>query len=301
MLSAVLRTMRPHQWVKNVFVLAALVFARGEDGRAASWFSDADLGDLRRSLMALLAFCLGSSAMYALNDVVDVERDRAHPEKRLRPIAAGQLSIPAAYLLVALCAAASLALGWAAAPPVAYVVAGYMLLNLAYSLKLKQLVLVDVFCIAAGFVLRVEAGALAVDVRVSQWLLMCTLFLSLFLALCKRRAETDLLGEGRGDHRAILDEYDRGFLDQMTTVLASCAILCYALYSISDQTRERLGPNLVWTVPFVVFGVGRYMFLVQTRRGGGSPTRILLGGDPAFLLNTLAWVAMVALIVFGIW
>jgi hypothetical protein len=137
---------------------------------------------------------------------------------------------------------------------------------------------------------------------VSHWLLLCTLFLALFLALCKRRAEIDLLGDGRGQHRAMLLEYDRGFLDQMVTVLASCTILTYTMYTVSEDTAAKFGDDhrMIWTVPFVVFGLGRYMLLVQTRQAGGSPTRVLLGGDPLFLANTLAWVATVALVVFHV-
>jgi 4-hydroxybenzoate polyprenyltransferase len=309
---ALLRALRPHQWVKNVFVFAALVFARGE--RDEGLFAG-DLSDVRDTVLAFLAFCAGASAIYLINDVMDVEQDRAHPQKRLRPIASGELTVGAALVSAGLLVAAALCLGLLAdggrALPtsalvpdasVAAVVAAYMGLNFLYSVRLKHVVLVDAFCIATGFLLRVYAGGLAAGADVSHWLLLCTLFLALFLALCKRRAEIDLLGDGRGQHRAILLEYDRGFLDQMVTVLASCTILTYTMYTVSEDTAAKFGDDhrMIWTVPFVVFGLGRYMLLVQTRQAGGSPTRVLLGGDPLFLANTLAWVATVALVVFHV-
>jgi 4-hydroxybenzoate polyprenyltransferase len=174
-----------------------------------------------------------------------------------------------------------------------------MVLNLAYSLKLKHIVIVDAFCIAAGFLFRVKAGGISAGAQISHWLMLCTLFLALFLALCKRRAETDLLGDDRGEHRAILVEYTTGFLDQMVTVLAACTILTYTMYTVSEETAAKFGRdhNMVWTVPFVVFGLARYMLLVQTQKGGGSPTRVLLGGDALFLVNSLGWVATLAWVV----
>lgn len=290
---ALVRALRPHQWVKNLFVLAALVFARSEHGTLFAWGSD-----IPRALFALLAFCLGSSAIYLVNDVVDVESDRQHPEKRHRPIASGALAVPLALAAaVALVAGAVLAGLAAEGTPVrvVWLVLAYMLLNLAYSLRLKRVVLVDAFCIAGGFLLRVEAGGAAAQATISNWLLLCTLFLALFLALAKRRAESDLLGEERGAHRAILLEYDTNFLDQMLGVLAACTIVTYTMYTVAPETAAKFGTahNLVWTVPFVVFGLARYLLLVHTGRGGGNPTRLFLGGDKLFLFNTLGWTATV--------
>jgi 4-hydroxybenzoate polyprenyltransferase len=294
-----LRALRPAQWVKNVFVLAAVVFARGD--RFVE--PPEDYSDVWASLLAFGAFCMGSSAIYLLNDVLDIESDRAHPEKRRRPIASGELSVPLALLSSVVCVVAALALGVAARgePSVAWIVACYMLLNFAYSLKLKQIVLVDAFCIATGFLFRVEAGGRAAHYEVSHWLMLCTLFLALFLALCKRRAEIDLLGEASGDHRANLRQYTRVFLDQMVTLLAATTIVCYTMYTVSPDTEAKFGEHnlLVYTVPFVVFGLGRYLLLVETQRGGGSPTRVLLGGDAAFVANALAWAGVVALAVWG--
>ncbi len=286
--------LRPHQWVKNVFVFAALVFARGSQGGLFQGRMD----DVRRTLWAFAAFCLGASAIYLINDVVDRESDRRHPTKSKRPIASGRVSVAAALgLSSACCAGAILCALRAEGSPVAVwpVVLGYMAMNWAYSVRLKHVVLVDAFCIAAGFLLRVIAGALAAAVEISHWLLLCTMFLALFLALCKRKAEMDLLGDGRGEHRAILREYNGAFLDQMTTVLAACTIVTYTMYTVAEETVVKFhGDRLVWTVPFVVFGLGRYLFLVHTQKGGGSPTKILLGGDVLFAINTAGWIATVA-------
>ena len=286
-----IRAMRPHQWVKNIFVLAALAFGEAQAP-----------GLVLRAAYAFGAFCLAASAVYLLNDVVDVEKDRAHPEKRHRPIAAGELSIPTALVACLVCALGGLFMARLAgfvengeAWHVTVVLGCYMLLNLAYSLRLKRVVLLDAFCIAGGFLFRVKAGALAVGVIVSPWLFLCTLFLSLFLALCKRRAESDLLGEERGAHRRILEDYTPAFLDQMVTLLAACTIIGYSMYTVSAQGEDTFGPEnrLFWTVPFVVFGLGRYLLLVQTRQGGGSPTRVLLGGDLTFLGNGVAWLVAI--------
>ena len=296
---AILRAMRPHQWVKNVFVLAAFVF-----GWAAHKDLAANMDALWRTLTALMAFCLGSSAIYLINDVCDVESDRKHPTKCKRPIAAGEVSIPVAIGASLTCVAAALALGWRASSEmgsVALVVGAYMSLNTLYSFRLKHIVLLDAFCIAGGFLLRVIAGGYAAQTVVSYWLLLCTMFLSLFLALCKRHAEIDLLGEDRGSHRKILTEYTPALLDQLVTMVAACTILCYALYTVAEDGGMRFSPEgrLVWTVPFVVFGLFRYLLLVQTQRGGGSPTRVLLGGDAAFVANGVAWLAVILAILFG--
>ncbi len=298
-ISALFRAIRPHQWVKNVFVLASFAFAAFEAGGLE--FEGAEAA-IVQTLYALGAFCLGSSSIYLINDIMDVESDRKHPTKCKRPIAAGELAIPAAYVASVGCIAASLSLAWMAggAPlRVIYIVGAYIVMNFAYSVKLKHIVLVDAFIIATGFLFRVGAGGVAAGVKLSHWIFLCTFFLALFLALCKRRAEIDLLGDGRGEHRAILLEYNRGFLDQMVTILAACTIVCYTMYTVSPQTEAKFGGRLlVVTVPFVVFGLARYLLLVQTQKGGGSPTKVLLGGDLTFVLNGLGWVASVVAVSF---
>lgn len=300
--AALLLAMRPQQWVKNVFVLAALGFAYGDSTRRA-----VTADDLLRTLLAFAAFCIGASAVYLINDVVDIERDRAHPKKRFRPIASGKLSVPAAIGAAVVCIAGSLTLAWFAGDGsgrIAGATAFYVAMNLAYSFKLKRVVLVDAFCIATGFLLRVMAGGWAAHADISHWLLLCTLFLALFLALNKRRAELALVGDSpAAETRATLRQYNLGFLDQMVTVLAACAVMCYAMYTVDSETVAKFqsGRNLVWSVPFVVFGIGRYMLLVQTAQAGESPTRILLGGDVVFALNLLGWLGVVASVVMGFW
>ena len=294
-----LLALRPHQWVKNVFVLAAMVFRLAETGAARG----SELAVVGNVLLATAAFCLGSSAIYLLNDVLDVESDRRHPTKRERPIAAGLVPIPLALGASATCAALSLLLGWVSSTSVgsvALVVGVYMAINLLYSTKLKHVAIVDAFCIATGFLLRVLAGGFAASAPLSHWALLCTMFLALFLALCKRRAEIDLLGEERGEHRKILLEYTPAFLDQAVVVLAACTILNYTMYTVSQDTAEKFGQanGLVYTVPFVVFGLFRYLLLVSTQRGGGNPTRVLLGGDAVFVANCLAWLATVIVLLF---
>lgn len=289
--------MRPQQWVKNVFVLAALVFAAGEHGLEAA------KAEVLPTLLACAAFCLISSAVYLLNDIVDVEKDRAHPKKCKRPIASGELSLGMARAGVLLLAASSMALGWSSTgdASVLLVLAAYGTLNVGYSFRLKQVVLVDVFCIAAGFLMRVEAGGRAAGVEISHWAYLCMLFLALFLGLNKRRAELQQMGDGEGATRPSLRGYNIGFLDQMVGVMASCTILTYTMYTVDPDTIQKFGSGnyLVWTVPYVVFGVGRYMLLVQGNRGGDSPTKVLLGGDVWFLLNILAYLGTLVFAVFA--
>ena len=289
--------MRPHQWSKNVFVLAALLFAIGDQSHTGDGYEQAAIS----VLYAFAAFCLGSSAVYLLNDILDVERDRLHPEKRHRPIAAGELTIPAAALVAVSCVLASIALAYQAAPSVLILLAAYVVMNIAYSLRLKHVVLLDVFCIAGGFLFRVAAGGEAAGIVISKWLFLCTLFLALFLALNKRRSEIALMGTDQTATRAILREYPLVFLDQMVTVLAACTILCYAVYTANPETAQKYGEGhrLAWSVPFVVFGVARYMLLVQSSSQGDNPTKVFLAGDKLFLANNLAWLAVVTAAIGG--
>jgi 4-hydroxybenzoate polyprenyltransferase len=290
---AILRAMRPHQWVKNIFVCAALLFYLAENKDAAPF----DLWVLLAPvLFAVAAFCLGASAIYLVNDVMDVESDRAHPTKCKRPIAAGEISIPVALAASVACVGGALILARQSSPgswDVAMIMVAYMVMNLFYSMKLKHVVIVDAFIIAAGFLLRLNAGGAAAEVELSPWIMLCTFFLALFLAFCKRRAEIDLLGEDRGGHRKILLEYTPRFLDQITVVLAACTVITYAMWTMSKDREEYL---YFYTVPFVVFGLFRYLLLVQTQKGGGSPTRVLLGGDTTFVINCLAYVVTVAVL-----
>lgn len=297
MFPAPLRAMRPHQWVKNLFVLAAFGFALGDRHFEPS--STAVLS----VVLAFFAFSLGASAIYLVNDILDVEADRAHPTKCRRPIAAGELTVGFAWGLAGILGFLALGLAWASTHGLALVgiVMGYMTMNLLYSLRLKHIVIVDVFCIATGFLLRVLGGGLAVGVEVSHWLLLCTLFLALFLGFNKRRAELASVGSGAVATRASLSGYNLAWLDQVVTLIAACTIVCYALYTVDVETVNKFsaGDRLVWSVPFVVFAVLRYMHLVVGQGQGESPTRILLGGDRWFLAALLGWAGTTGLALFG--
>ncbi len=279
MIRALLVSMRPVQWAKNVFVLAAPLFGkRLFDG-----------ADLLLVALAFAAFSVVSSGVYLLNDILDRQRDREHPEKKKRPIAAGELSVGVAAVAAVLLGSVGIAGGFVINTGLGWILLLYVAIQVAYSFRLKQVVLVDVFCIASGFVLRVLAGAVVLDLYVSSWLILTTIFLSLFLALCKRRAEIVLLEDRGADHRETLREYLPAFLDQIIAVSTASVILCYSLYTLDARTVAEFGTrNLVFTVPFVIFGIFRYVFLVHLRRGGASPVKTLLMDLP-LLVNGLAW------------
>lgn len=281
-------SLRPEQWTKNLFVLAGLLFGRR-------------LLEAPSVLLALAAFgifCGLSGAVYLFNDVMDRHADRAHPLKGSRPIASGAL--PPGVAIVAACLVGGSAIVSAVAlrPALGAVAAIYVLLLLLYSAVLKHVVIVDVLTIAAGFVLRAVAGALAVDVPISQWLLVCTTLLALFLALSKRRHELTLLAADATEHRRILQEYSPYLLDQMVGVVTASTLVAYAIYATSPETAERLGTDrLGLTIPFVLYGIFRYLYLVHHRHGGGSPSAMLLADRPLLVCVGL-WAASVVLILY---
>lgn len=286
---ALLAALRPAQWTKNAVVLAPLVFA----------LKATDPVSVVRAVVAALAFCAVASAGYLLNDLADRERDRSHPVKRLRPIAAGHVSVPAALWAAGALSLAGVAATAALGADVAGCALGYLALQVLYSRALKHVPLVDVFTIAAGFVLRVVAGAQAVAVPISHWLYLCTLLLALFLAIAKRRAEMALLDEGAREHRGALASYTVPLLDQLSTIVCACTVLAYALYTVAPETIEKFrGDRLKFTVPFVLFGIFRYLLLVHDRGDGGQPERVLLR-DRALQLDILAWLAVVAWAIYG--
>lgn len=278
--AALLQAMRPHQWVKNLLVFAPLLFAHKYGESAA----------LLRSLLAFAVFCLLASGLYLINDVADRDADRNHPRKRLRPVASGRLPVPAALagaaVLVAVAATAGSFLGsaflvWPAA---------YALLTTTYTALLKRIAVLDCMSIAVGFVLRVEGGSAALAVDSSSWILMCTFFFALFLAFCKRREEVRRQPEFDGMTRASLRDYDFAFLDQVIGPLGALSILSYALYTVAPRTVEVHGPggkNLIYTVPFVVFGVFRYLYLVYRRDEGDDPSRLLFRDPPLVATGAL--------------
>ena len=272
---ALLRAMRPHQWTKNAFVFAALIFALGD--RQQSIGSDA----LLNVVFAALAFCLVSSGIYLMNDLKDVEQDRLHPIKCKRPIAAGLVTPVAAISLSILLLSAGLALAHTCNFNVFKVILTYVGMQVAYTFILKQIALVDVFIIAFGFVLRAMAGALAVPVHISPWLLLCTLLLALFLALCKRRHEKVTESPTASETRSVLEKYDGRLLDQLVAIVCAATIVCYALYTLWPDTVEKFGShNLAFTIPFVLFGLFRYLDLVYRHDQGGRPDKILLTDVP---------------------
>jgi decaprenyl-phosphate phosphoribosyltransferase len=288
MLWSILKAVRPHQWVKNLFVAAPLVFAKR-------------IGDLPSDLRAgaaFAAFCLLSSAVYLVNDLVDLEKDRAHPIKRNRPIASGKLKPEVARTLAALFALAALAgglfLGWS----FAVTAAGYLALNAAYSFRLKRVAFVDVACISLGFLLRVLAGAFAIDVPPSRWLLVCTLLLSALLGFGKRAHELRIGGEGGHMHREVLGDYDPRVLRVLLAVLGVATTAAYLIYTRTQHTNELFGGgHLIFTVPFVAFGVFRFIRIVSRTDKADSPTDSMLH-DPAFVVNLVLYAAAVVAIVW---
>lgn len=281
-------SVRPEQWTKNLFVFAGLLFGRRLfDGEAVAL-----------AFAAFAIFCALSAAVYLFNDVADRDADRAHPLKRSRPIASGELSPRTALVAAGLLGAAALQAAVVVRPALGLVSGAYLAILLLYSTALKHVVIVDVLTIAAGFVLRAVAGAVAVSVPISQWLLVCTTLLALFLALSKRRHELTLLAEAATDHRRILEEYSPYLLDQMVGVVTASTLVAYAIYATSAETAERLGTDrLGLTIPFVLYGIFRYLYLVHQRRGGGSPATLLLADRP--LLTCVAlWVISVVLILY---
>jgi len=282
-LRAYVELARPHHWVKNGFVLAGIVFGH-------AW-READF--LAAALVATLAFCAASSAVYALNDCLDAEQDRDHPDKRERPVARGAVAPREAYLASAVLAAAGLALGAWVGPLQALIVAAYLALNAAYTAWLKHVPVLDVFAIAAGFMLRLLAGTSGIGVEPSQWLLACGFLLTLFLGFAKRRAELARLADDAAQHRAVLDAYTTGFLDKAVMVCAAGMIVSYALYTIAADTAalHRTG-QLVLTVPWVLLGTFRYLFRLHFRGGGGDPAEELLR-DPYLAAACAGWIVTV--------
>lgn len=284
-----LSALRIYQWPKNLVVFAALVFA----------FELTKVDQVLRSVAAFVVLCAASSAVYVLNDIVDREKDRTHPDKRTRAIASGAISIPAAFALMLVLALGSLAAGYALAPAFCGAVAGLILLNLLYSFHLKKIMLVDVIAIALGFVIRGIAGALVLDVRFTNWLVVCTLFLALFLALGKRRREIGLLEAEAINHREVLGHYTVPYLDSLMMILAGATLLTYTIYTCSPEVVARTGTDKLYlSLPFVVYGLFRYLYLVHHKKGGGDPSRTLLKDAP-LLITVLLWGLASIAIMYG--
>ena len=283
-----LRSLRPEQWTKNLIVFAGLLF-----GLRLS-----DPGAILRAAAAFAAFCALSGVVYVVNDILDREADRRHPLKALRPIASGALSPALAGGAAAVLAAVGLAASFALGVNFGLIALTYLVLQTLYSGPLKHIVILDVLTIAVGFVLRAAAGAVAVEVPISHWLLVVTVLLALFLALSKRRHELVLLAGGAAEHRPILGEYSPYLLDQMISVVTASTLVAYIFYCISPDTVQKFGTNLLGlTIPFPLYGIFRYLYLVHRREGGGSPSQMLLNDRPLLICVGL-WVVAVVVIVY---
>ena len=287
---AYLRLLRPHQWVKNGFVFLGLLFGH-------AWSDQVKLG---QALAAFAAFCLLASAVSVMNDLIDREQDRLHPKKKLRPLVTGAVSVGGACALAAACHVAGgiIARLWAGSAP--WIFVAYVALNVGYSFGLKHVVILDVFIIAAGFMLRILAGTLGLDIAPSQWLLLCGLMLTLFLGFAKRRAELDALQDDSVGHRRVLEHYTAPMLDQFIGIAAAGTVIAYALYTVSAETVALHGTRaLIATVPFVLYGMLRYLWKLHARGGGGDPAQELLR-DPHLLAATAGWLVLVLILLGGL-
>jgi 4-hydroxybenzoate polyprenyltransferase len=288
-----LRSMRIREWTKNLLLFAGVMFSHH--------FFEAPY--FLRVLAGFFLFSFVASGIYLINDIRDREQDRAHPTKKNRPIASGRLGTRAALAGSVLLAAPSLVAGFLLAPGFGVSLAFYLALNLAYSIRLKEVALLDVLSISAGFVIRAIAGVEALkgidpDVLISPWLLVCTFFAALFLAVCKRRSELVLLEQGAASHRASLNQYSLALTDHIIAVTAGITVLSFSLYTIWPDTVTKFGTgSLIYTVPFVVYGLFRYMYLVHERGKGGNPAEVLLSDRP-LLLDLVLWAGTVLAILY---
>lgn len=275
--------MRPKQYIKNLFVLAALIFS----GKLL------ETQLIYKTIIAFISFCLISSSVYVLNDIVDIEKDKLHPKKCKRPLASGAVSKTSAIILFVILVIASIGLTLLVNTKLTFIVGLYLINNLLYSFKIKNIILLDVFSIAFGFILRVCAGSVAISVPLSNWIILCTFFLSLYLGLGKRKKEISMLKHNAGEHRKILKEYNEEIIDQMMTVVLSSTIVCYALYSTSNPQNA----NMIYTTIFVVYGILRYNYIINTSEEG-NPTDVVLK-DISLQINVLIWAISCLLIVLA--
>lgn len=286
-ITAMILAMRPKQWIKNLIVFAGYIFSLGERGL----HPESEFSVLLSAFWAFAAFCFVSSTVYIFNDISDVDEDRQHPKKRNRPIASGALSISGAWILLAITASVGLALAFSLSQVFGYTVTAYLVIFFLYTVKLKQVAVLDVLIIALGFVLRAVGGAVAVRVGISAWLIICTIFLALFLGFGKRRSEKTALGENATKTRATLDRYSVAHLDFALAVCASLALICYTMYVLGDRSFGHVGLDSLLTLPFVIYGIFRYLFLVVRDHRGDDPTTALLTDIP-LLLSVTGWGAL---------
>jgi 4-hydroxybenzoate polyprenyltransferase len=283
-----LMTMRPHQWVKNLFIFAPLLF-----GRRLT-----DLTATANSLQAFIAFCLLASALYIFNDWIDAEEDRSHPEKCDRPISSGLLPVPVALVASFVLAGTAFSLSALIGLNFLLLAALYVVLTLSYCLALKRMIVLDAMTISAGFVIRIVGGAVAISVIPSHWLIVCAFLLALFLAFTKRRQELLILSDNAADHREVLNQYSVPYLDQVNNILISAVIVCYALYTVAPETVERFGTtSLIYGTVFVIYGMLRYMMLIKNPEHGGNPSRMLFNDKP-LLLTVIGWAIYNAVVIY---
>ena len=288
-ISSFIASMRLQQWIKNLFLFAALVFSGN------LFFAH----NVVLVVEGFFLFSLVSSGVYLFNDISDLENDKLHPIKSQRPLPSGKLRVGPALAGSILLAATGLLGGYLIRPQFSLVLIFYLLINVLYSLKLKEIVILDVMTISAGFVLRVVAGAVLINVPTSEWLIICTLLLSLFLGFSKRRNELTVLESEADTHRSVLAQYSPYFLDQMIGIVTASTVMSYALYTISDETVRKFGTNrLFYTVPFVLYGIFRYLYLVHKKEAGGNPTRLALTDAP-LLINISLWILTATIIIYG--
>lgn len=281
--------MRPQQWIKNFFVFAALVFAGHL--RIAH--------DVLTTCLGFVCFSLVASSVYLFNDIIDLEKDKLHPAKSHRPLPSGALAVPTAFAAAGVLAAVGLLGGVILKTEFGAILLLYVVINVLYSLKLKETVILDVMTISAGFVLRVVGGAFLISVPTSEWLIICTVLLSLFLGFSKRRHELTILEAHANTHRAVLQHYSPYFLDQMIGIVTASTVMSYTLYTISEDTILKFGTNhLIYTVPFVLYGIFRYLYLVHKKEEGGNPTKIVLTDRP-LLIDLVLWILTATLIIYG--
>lgn len=271
---------RPKQWMKNLFVFAPILFA----GQLLNF----DL--MFKNILAFIAFSFTSSVVYIINDIVDREADRAHKKKRFRPLASGEVNVKEAAIFAVVIAAVTVLILLKLNYVFAVVVCIYLILNVLYTIKLKHIVILDVFIISLGFMLRVEGGASAIEVPISSWMILTTMFLSLFLAISKRRAELSASeSDNLENQRKVLGHYDITFTDQINTVAVTGTIICYALYTVSEKTVNTFHTeNLIYTTPFVIYGMFRYLYLLHKKNLGESPEQIVTK-DISLIINILLW------------
>lgn len=288
MIINLIESMRPKQWSKNLLLFVGIIFSQ----------NILQIPLLLRSLAAFGLFCIISGSIYLLNDLADIESDRAHPLKSQRPLASGRLKIWFAAVVLTILISTSIPLSFVLDFQFGIVVLAYFLLILAYSLFLKHVVILDVMIVTLGIVLRAIAGAVVIHVKISSWLLVCATFLALFLTLSKRRHELVLLGDTSGTHRKSLIEYNPYLLDQMIAVVTASAVISYALYTTSYETISKFGTrNLIFTLPFVIYGIFRYLYLVHQKNMGGSPELIFIQ-DRSMIINIILYCVVVILVLY---